>query len=877
MYLGICRVVPGRLNRLRVGVTLAQVALALLTIIILSPNVHAAITFVQGTSNIADSGGTISATYASAQNAGDFNVVVVDWADSTSTVNSVTDSEGNTYVAVVGPTRSTGNDSQQMFYAKNISSAAANANTVTVAYSTTVDSPEIRMVEYSGVSTTNPLDVDIGTSGTGLTMNSGSITTTNANDLLVAANAVYSNTTYAGDGYTERVYSGFEEIIEDETVSAVGSYSATATQGSSGYWLMQLAAFRAASTPPTAPTNVTTTVLSSTGVNLSWTASSDPAGVTGYIIQRCSGASCTNFAQIGTATTTSYSDSGLSAETSYSYQIQATDAAGNLSSFSSTATVSTDGLPTTPTNLVATAISGTQVNLTWTASTASQGVSGYVIQRCSGASCTSFAQVGTSTTTSYSDTGLTASTSYSYQVEATDSAGDLSAFSSTATAVTSAGGSGGSTIGYVQGTSNTADSGTSISTTYYSAQGAGDLNVVVVDWADSTSTVGSLTDSQGNTYVAVVGPTRSSGNDSQQMFYAKNIASASAGANTVTVTYSTTVAYPEIRIVEYSGISTSNPLDVDIGASGTGLTMSSGSITTTNANDLLVAANAIYSETAAPGTGYTQRVESAFTEIIEDETVSATGSYSATATQTSSGYWLMQLAAFRAASGSGSSPAAPTNLTDTVVSGSQITLSWTASSGATSYVIQRCQGAGCTNFAQIGTSTTASYSDTGLTASTSYSYRVDATNASGTSGFSSTATGSTGAAPTVPSNVAATVISSTQINVSWTASTDSGGISDYIIQRCEGVGCTNFVQVGTSTTTTYTDTGVSAGAVYSYRLEATDSGGDLSGFSATTSADTPNTYTYDTYGHLYSVTTSGGIVYYHYDAAGHLISVSSTP
>jgi len=688
--------IRGRDSRLDVRVKRALKAFGLLFALILSSPTHAAIAYVQGTSNIGDSGGTITATYTAAQTAGDFNVVVVDWADSTSTVESVTDSEGNTYVAVVGPTRSTGNDSQQMFYAANISSAPANGNIVTVTYSTTVASPEIRMVEYSGVSTSNPLDASIGASGTGLTMDSGSMTTTNANDILVAANAVYSNTTYAGSGYTQRVYSGFEEIIEDDTVSVIGSYNATATQGSSGYWLMQLAAFRAASTGPSAPANLTATVVSGTAVNLSWTASTDPAGVTGYIIERCAGVSCTDFTQIGTSTTAAYSDTGLSVSTSYTYQVQATDAAGNLSSFSSMATASTDGLPTTPTNLVATAVSGTQVNLTWTASTASQGVSGYLIQRCSGASCTSFAQVGTSATANYSDTGVTAATSYSYQVQATDSAGDLSLFSSTATAVTSSGGSGGGAIAFVQGTSNTADSGASISTTYYSTQGAGDLNVVVVDWADSTSTVGSVTDSEGNTYVSVVGPTQSAGNDSQQMFYATNIASASAGANTVTVTYSTTVAYPEIRVVEYSGISTTNPLDAVIGASGTGLTMNSGSITTTNANDLLVAANAIASETTATGTGYTQRVDSAFTEIIEDETVSATGSYSATATQGSSGYWLMQLAAFRAASSGGGTtpPTTPTNLAATAASSSQINLTWTASTdslGVSEYLIQSCQ------------------------------------------------------------------------------------------------------------------------------------------------------------------------------------------
>ena len=77
------------------------------------------------------------------------------------------------------------------------------------------------------------------------------------------------------------------------------------------------------------------------------------------------------------------------------------------------------------------------------------------------------------------------------------------------------------------------------------------------------------------------------------IYYAQNIAAAAAGANTVTVTFNTTVKYPDVRIVEYSGISTSGPLDVAVGASGTGTSVSSGSVTTSNANDLLVGADYI--------------------------------------------------------------------------------------------------------------------------------------------------------------------------------------------------------------------------------------------------------------------------------------------
>ena len=53
--------------------------------------------------------------------------------------------------------------------------------------------------------------------------------------------------------------------------------------------------------------------------------------MTGYLVERCQGAGCTSFAQIGTPTGTAFGDTGLSASTSYSYRVRAPDAAGNLS------------------------------------------------------------------------------------------------------------------------------------------------------------------------------------------------------------------------------------------------------------------------------------------------------------------------------------------------------------------------------------------------------------------------------------------------------------------------------------------------------------------------------------------------------------------
>ncbi|EAU63945.1 sheath polysaccharide-degrading enzyme [Stigmatella aurantiaca DW4/3-1] len=97
--------------------------------------------------------------------------------------------------------------------------------------------------------------------------------------------------------------------------------------------------------------------------------------------------------------------------------------------------------PTTPANLLATATSSSQINLSWNASSDNVGVSGYDVYRNGSA-------VGSSGTNSYSDTGLAASTAYSYTVRARDAAGNTSAASNTATATTQAGGGSGTDFTY---------------------------------------------------------------------------------------------------------------------------------------------------------------------------------------------------------------------------------------------------------------------------------------------------------------------------------------------------------------------------------------------------------------------------------------------
>jgi hypothetical protein len=520
--------------------------------IVLAPT----ISYMQGADATPQSPQTsVNVTFTAAQAAGDLDVVVVGWNDSTATVKTVTDKVGNTYTRAVGPTVQSGAASQSIYYAKNIASAAAGANVVNVTFSKAAVSPDVRILEYKGADPNSPVDVTAASSGNGATSSSGSINTTNATDLIFGANLVQTITSGPGSGFTKRLLTSPDgDIAEDQMVTTTGSHSATAPLNS-GKWIMQMVAFRTPGsgvdkTPPTAPANLKAAATGAQ-INLSWTASTDNVGVTGYRVERCQGVGCSNFTQIATTTTTSYDNTGLTAGTSYSYRILASDAGGNLSPYS---------------NIVS---------------------------------------------------------------------------ATTASAAT--------TITYIQGAYATPQTPqTTVTVSFPAAQAAGDLNVVVVGWNDSTATVSTIRDKSGNTYTRAVGPTIQSGVASQSIYYAKNIAAAAAGANTVTITFSRAAIYPDIRILEYKGADPNSPVDVTAAGTGNGATSSSGSVTTTSATDLIFGANLVQTITTTSGSGFASHLlTKPDGDIAEDRLVTSAGSYSATA-PLNSGQWIMQLVAFRA-------------------------------------------------------------------------------------------------------------------------------------------------------------------------------------------------------------------------------------
>ena len=183
----------------------------------------------------------------------------------------------------------------------------------------------------------------------------------------------------------------------------------------------------------------------------------------------------------------------------------------------------------------------------------------------------------------------------------------------------------------------------SVSVAYPSVQTAGDLNLVAVGWGDTTSAITSVTDSQGNVYLPAVGPTKAGGLQ-QVVYYARNIV---GGSNRVTVSFNQAASYPDVRILEYSGVDTASPLDVTATGTGTGTTANSGFATTTSPTELIFATATTGSTFTGPGTGFTKREIDAYGNIAEDKSVSSTGTYNATAT-TNYGNWIMQMATFKA-------------------------------------------------------------------------------------------------------------------------------------------------------------------------------------------------------------------------------------
>jgi endoglucanase len=581
-------------------------------------------------------------------------------------------------------------------------------------------------------------------------------------------------------------------------------YSVTAVLSGTGSTASNAAsATTLAPVPPAAPSGLTATAVSTSQINLSWTASSS-TGVT-YTVY--SGSSVVASGLSGT----SYSVTGLAASTAYSYTVVAVSSTGtSTASNVASATTLTPTPPSAPTSLVATAVSSSQINLSWGAS-ASSGVK-YTVYSGSAVVASSLIS------TSYPVTGLTASTAYSYTVVAVSTNGT-------------------STPSNVASATTLAATVAAPVAPFGLAASPGSASQVNLNWQPSTTS--------GVTYNVYIGTTSGA---------TTTLAASGVPQQNYSVTglLDGTAYYFTVKAVSSGGAlsAASNQ--------ATATTQTLPSIPPTGLTATAVSATQIgLTWTAVPNTGATYAVYYGTSSGAEN-TMLATGvsgtSYQATGLSASTTYYFtvraisgggtsspsQQASATTLSSGGGISPVipptttaptAPSGLVAVAASSTQINLTWTASTTA-----------GVTYTVFIGSSPIASglagtsYAATGLTASTAYTFTVAAVNSAGTAASSPvTASTSAAPAPSAPTGLTATATSASQINLSWTASSTSG--VTYTVLSGMSAGSEGTVVASGLSGTSYSASGLTASTAYYFVVKAV-SGTALSTASNEASATT---------------------------------------
>ena len=344
--------------------------------------------------------------------------------------------------------------------------------------------------------------------------------------------------------------------------------------------------------------------------------------------------------------------SSITAGNSFSY---------NLPAQSVTTFVGTNGggggdttPPSTPTTFSATAVSRSQINLSWTASTDNVGVAGYKVFR-------NGSQIATTFTNSYSDVGLNSNTSYSYAVSAYDAAGNNSTQSTGARATTQSGSLGGG-ISLIQTGNNiyqeNATLHSNIRATFTSAVKTGDAIVVALGFGGTHDVVSGCTDSLHNTFAEAGHSINTKETVGTDVWYAANI---TGGTDAVTCTFSAPTAYDDIALQEYSGIASSDPVDVTASndtESAVSTSWTTGSVTTHASEELLFA---VFQgneglNTLTPTDGFAKAVDNGSTANFTtmDTVQTSAGSIAATASSPAADQQSNVVVAFKAGSSGGS-------------------------------------------------------------------------------------------------------------------------------------------------------------------------------------------------------------------------------
>jgi len=506
-------------------------------------------------------------------------------------------------------------------------------------------------------------------------------------------------------------------------------------------------------------------------------------------------------------------DNPLSADSSAAKPLLFSNATQNADGWLGLGSVTVDSAtagsaPSAPTGLTATGTAST-IGLSWSAPS-SGTPAGYEVLRDG-------TVIATTTSTSYTDPSLPISSAHSYTVEAFDAAGDTSAAS---TAVSGSTTNGVDTTPPTAPTSLTASDVTGDSATLTWTQSSDNTGVAGYDVYRNGTLIGTTT-STSYPDIELAGDT--SYQYTVKAYDPAGNVSAASGSTGITTGASVSASAPSTPTAVTSPSQTGSAIDLSWTASTSSLGVAGydvyrngtlvGTATATAEGTAGTPTPTLFTDTGlASGATYTYTVK-AF-DAAGDTSSASTAITATTATLSDA-------------------PSVPTGLASSAQTDSSVGLTWTASSGSdgvAGYDIYR-------NGTKVGTSTTASYTDTGLNASTSYTYTVDAYDSAGDlSAQSSSISVSTSSAscssctpPSTPTGLTADQETSSGIGISWTASTSSNGVAGYDIYR-------NGTKVGTSTSTSYTDTGLSASTSYTYTVDAYDSSGDVSAQSTSVSA-----------------------------------------
>jgi len=483
--------------------------------------------------------------------------------------------------------------------------------------------------------------------------------------------------------------------------------------------------------------------------------------------------------------------------------------------------------PTAPTGLAAT-VGNRTVTLTWNAG---GGATSYTVQR-GAASTGPFTAIGTVTSpapTTFTDTGLTNGTTYYYVVSGTNSIGTSPnsapvaatplvppTFSSSATASPNPVTQNSSTTitATVKCTANTLSNGT---VQIIALDPNGNVALTQNSTAQSFTTnqtktfTAALTPALAGTYTVEIGVFSATG---QQWSW-----NTSAGTITVNSSLAFTSSATAPSTVALGGTASISVTVTETGTSA--LTNGNVELQIFNTSGTAVATNVWSGQNFSAG----QTIPYSYTWSPASGTV-ATGTYTIDLgvfdSSWSQDYYWNTDATITVTSGP-SAPPAPTGLTATA-GNTQVSLNWTASSGATSYKVYRGTTAGGESTTAIATGvTTASYSDAGLTNGTKYYYKVAAVNTAGTSALSSEVSATPEPpAPATPAGLTAAA-GNASVVLSWTA---SSGATSYNVYRGTTAGGESATAAASGITTTfYSDTGLSNGTKYYYKVAAVNAGG----------------------------------------------------